>query len=110
MTAEIREAIRAEALMRGFDAVGFAEARLAVEGGCGCVREAGQGAARPPVDRYAGVDAHCSGQGACVDVGLLGGEVPSHGGVGLQVPQPRTEEVLQGQGVVDAGVTVEDDR
>jgi epoxyqueuosine reductase len=29
MTAEIREAIRSEALARGFDAVGFAEARLA---------------------------------------------------------------------------------
>src|ERR1700728_4163192 len=29
MTAAIREAIRAEALARGFDAVGFAEARLA---------------------------------------------------------------------------------
>jgi len=29
MSAEIREAIRAEALARGFDAVGFAEARLA---------------------------------------------------------------------------------
>ncbi|HVH82637.1 MAG TPA: hypothetical protein VM782_24815, partial [Stellaceae bacterium] len=29
MTAEIREAIRTEALVRGFDAVGFAEARLA---------------------------------------------------------------------------------
>ena len=29
MTTAIREAIRAEALARGFDAVGFAEARLA---------------------------------------------------------------------------------
>ncbi len=59
MTAEIREAIRGEALAMGFDAVGFAEAQLANQARADLAEYLGlarpyRGAARRSSDAMAG--------------------------------------------------------